>query len=159
MGHVVVITHFVAPAAVCFDAARDVSLHVQSASFSRERLIAPGRLDGLLDLNDLVCFEGRHFGVTQRFCARSVQLDRPRRFLDEMTRGPFKSMRHVHDFEERDGVTAMTDTLDWQAPLGILGTVADKLFLERHMRTFVESKQRALKEIVEKRLSTNQPLR
>ena len=149
MGHLRLVTLIRAPIAACFDAARDVSLHVQSASFSRERLIAPGRLEGLLEVDDLVCFEGRHFGVTQTFCARIVELERPRRFVDEMTRGTFKSMRHVHEFEERDGITAMTDTLDWTAPLGPLGRIADKLFLERHMRWFVQTKQNGLKQMLE----------
>ena len=151
MGSITVLTGIDAPQDVCFDAARDVSLHVRSAGFSHERLVAPGRLDGLLESGDLVCFEGRHFGVRQRFCARIVEMERPFRFVDEMTRGSFRSMRHVHSFYENGLGTIMRDDLTWVAPLGILGRLADAIFLERHMRRFVERKQRALKEIVEHR--------
>src|SRR5689334_16961451 len=90
MGHVRITTSISAPVEVCFDAALNVGLHVESAKFSHERLVAPGRLEGQLQLNDLVCFEGRHFGITQTFCARITELDRPRRFTDEMVRGAFK---------------------------------------------------------------------
>lgn len=153
MGTIVVVTQIHAPIDVCFDAARDVGLHVESASFSGERLVAPGRLEGFLELDDLVCFEGRHFGVRQRFCARIIEMERPRRFVDEMTRGTFQSMRHVHSFESADGLTAMRDDLSWEAPLGLLGRMADALFLERHMRRFVRAKQRRLKEIIERRMA------
>jgi len=150
MGAITIETRINAPIETCFDAARDVSLHVQSASFSRERLVPPGRLEGLLELGDLVCFEGRHFGIKQRFYARIVELDRPHRFVDEMVKGTFRSMRHVHAFEASGGLTIMRDVLTWQAPFG---RVADVLFLARHLRWFVETKQKRLKELIESRQS------
>jgi hypothetical protein len=149
MGHVIVTTTIQAPAGVCFDAALDVSVHVASAAFSGERLVEPGKLEGHLELGNLVCFEGRHLWVRQRFCARITEVVRPSRFVDEMVSGVFKSLRHVHEFEAADGGTIMRDTLAWEAPLGILGQIADVLFLERHMRWFVETKQSHMKRIVE----------
>jgi len=149
MGTIHVVTEISAPLSVCFDAARNVSLHVESASFSHEKLVPPGKLEGLLELNDLVCFEGRHFGIRQRFCARIVEVDSPRRFVDEMVSGTFQWMRHVHSFEANGSATIMRDDVTWAAPLGILGRIADRLFLERHMRWFVETKQRSLKRILE----------
>src|SRR5438477_167671 len=80
------------------DIALDVDAHSQSASFSAERIVEPGRLSGLLELGDLVTFEGRHFGLRQRFTAKIVELDRPRSFADEQVRGAFKRLRHVHEF-------------------------------------------------------------
>ena len=149
MGHLTIVTQIQAPAAVCFDAARSADAHAESARFSNEKLVAPGRLTGYLEPGDLVCFEGRHFGVKQRFCARITEMERPNRFTDEMTHGAFRSMRHLHRFEERAGVTTMTDVLDWIAPLGGLGRLADRLFLERHMAWFVRTKQMALKRMIE----------
>ena len=154
MGTFTVITRIAAPPVECFDAARDVSLHAKSASFSGERLVAPGKLEGLLEAGDLVCFEGRHFGVRQRFCARITELDRPRIFVDEMVSGAFRWLRHEHQFVQVDGSTQMVDVLTWESPLGVLGRIADRLFLERHLRGFVEAKQRALKNIIESRKFT-----
>jgi len=149
MGHFKVVTQIAAPAHVCFDFARSLAAHVESASFSNERLVAPGKLDGYLELGDLVCFEGRHFGVKQKFCARITEMDRPHRFTDEMVRGAFHSLRHIHLFEESAGTTAMIDILEWTAPLGFLGRMADRLFLVRHMKYFVATKQAALKRMIE----------
>jgi ligand-binding SRPBCC domain-containing protein len=76
-------------------------------------------------------------------------MDRPHRFTDEMVRGAFHSLRHIHLFEESAGTTAMIDILEWTAPLGFLGRLADRLFLVRHMKYFVATKQAALKRMIE----------
>ena len=44
----------------------------------------------------------------------------------------------------------MRDTLTWRSPLGQLGVVADKLVIERHMRTYVARKQSLLKALAER---------
>ena len=151
MTEIVVTTRIEAPRELCFDLARDVGAHAESAAFSNERLVAPGRLSGLLEAGDLVCFEGRHFGLKQRFCARITHVDRPNVFVDEMVQGLFKWLRHFHEFTGADGATIMIDRLEWKAPLGLLGTIADALFLRRHMEWFVRTKQGELKRIAEGR--------
>jgi ligand-binding SRPBCC domain-containing protein len=148
MTRIVVETFIAAHPEVVFDIARDVSAHTKSASFTGERAVAPGRTEGLLELGDIVTFEGVHFGIRQRFTAKIVEFDRPRRFVDELVKAAFKSMRHVHEFEPRDGGTLMRDTLDWVSPLGILGLIADKIAVRRHLQNFVARKQQALKDIV-----------
>jgi ligand-binding SRPBCC domain-containing protein len=151
MAMIVVETLIHAPREICFDLARDVTAHAESAAFSAEKVVEPGRTSGLLELGDLVTFEGKHFGVRQRFTTRITKLDRPSQFVDEMVNGAFSSLRHIHEFHAQDGGTLMRDVLDWQSRLGFLGRLADRLFLERHMSWFVTTKQRRLKEIAERR--------
>ena len=150
MGRAVIETFIAASPERCFDLARDVGAHVESAGFSGERAVPPGRTEGLLELGDQVTFEGVHFGVRQRITAKITEVDRPRRFVDELVKSAFVRLRHVHEFQLRDGGTLMVDTLDWIAPLGPLGRIADRLFIERHMRWFVAKKQEALKRIAER---------
>jgi ligand-binding SRPBCC domain-containing protein len=119
--------------------------------FHQSASLHPGGPTGLLELGDLVAFEGRHFGMTRRFVARITALDRPNSFVDEMVEGTFKWLRHVHEFESNDGLTIMRDRLEWKPPLGILGELADRVILRRHMRWFVATKQSALRQIAEKR--------
>jgi len=155
MGHVTIETRIAAPIEICFDLARDVDAHTRSAAFSHERVIEPGRTHGLLEFGDLVTFEGVHFGIRQRVTAKILEMHRPHLFVDELVKSTFRSLRHVHEFIAIDGGTLMRDVLDWRSPLGILGVIADKLFVERHMRWFVATKQAALKEIAEQRLQTD----
>lgn len=151
MTRLIIETHIHAPIERCFDLARDVGAHTESAAFSAERVVEPGRTQGLLELGDLVAFEGRHFGIRQRFVAKITLFDRPHSFVDEMVEGAFKWLRHVHEFEADCNATLMRDTLEWEAPFGIVGRLADIIFLRRHMRWFVTTKQTALKRIAEER--------
>jgi ligand-binding SRPBCC domain-containing protein len=105
----------------------------------------------LLELGDQVTFEAVHFGVRQRLCSKIVEYDRPHRFIDQMVSGAFKSLRHVHQFEAVGDGTVMRDTLEWESPLGILGVLADKLAVERHMRHFLRGRNEGLKKAAELR--------
>jgi ligand-binding SRPBCC domain-containing protein len=144
MTTIVVETRIAAPPEICFDLALNVDAHAESAAFSGERVVEPGRLSGILQLGEMVTFEGRHFGFRQRFTAKIIEVDRPRRFVDEMVRGAFRWLRHIHEFEPVDGGTLMRDTLSWQAPFGL------GFLLKRHMRWFVATKQGHLKAIAER---------
>jgi ligand-binding SRPBCC domain-containing protein len=76
-------------------------------------------------------------------------MERPRVFVDEMQRGAFKSMTHTHEFEEIGGMTRMTDTLHFEAPLGLLGRLAERVVLEDYMRKFLIDRNRELKMMAE----------
>lgn len=152
MPSIVVETRIRAPLARVFDHARDVGAHVESSAFTGERVVEPGRTSGLLELGDLLTFEGRHLGVRQRLTVRITAMEPPRRFVDEGVRGALRELRHVHEFfEEGDGATLMRDVVTWRSPFGILGRAADALFVARHMRWFVTEKQARLKSMAEGR--------
>src|SRR5262245_4773777 len=149
MTTILVETRIAAPIDLCFDLARDVEAHLETSAFTRERAVG-GKTSGLLDLGDTVTFEAVHFGVRQRHASRIVEYDRPSRFVDEMVKGTFASFRHLHEFIADGDSVLMRDTLTWTSPLGFLGVIADRLFVERHMRSFIVRKQQRLKEIAEK---------
>jgi ligand-binding SRPBCC domain-containing protein len=152
MTTIVVETRIVAPIELCFDLARDVEAHLKTSSSTGERVVG-GKTAGLLDLGDIVTFEAVHFGVRQRLTSKIVELNRPHRFVDEMVRGAFASLRHVHDFVIEGPFVLMRDTLIWRSPLGFLGVIADKLFVEEHMRAFMARKQAELKAYAERTTS------
>jgi len=152
MSTIIIETRIAAPMELCFDLARDVDAHVKTSSSTGERVVA-GKTSGLLELGDIVTFEAVHFGVRQRLTSRIVEFDRPRRFVDEMVKGAFASLRHVHEFEVDGSSVRMRDTLTWRSPLGVLGVLADKLFVEGHMRAFITGKQLELKRYAERATS------
>jgi ligand-binding SRPBCC domain-containing protein len=143
-------THIRAPLKLCFDMARDVSVHCQTARHTKERVVG-GRSEGLLQLGDSVTFEAVHLGVRQRLTATIVEMDAPHCFVDEMLRGAFKSLRHTHEFKSVADGTRQTDIIEWASPCGVLGIVADTLFLKQHMARFLSRKNRELKRLVEQR--------
>lgn len=55
------------------------------------------------------------------------------RFTDEQRQGPYARWHHIHTFREVDGGVEMTDEVEYSLPLGPLGRVAHKLFVEREV--------------------------
>lgn len=141
-------TWIAAPPDRCFDAARDLDLHTKSLAHTRERAVA-GRLTGLIEMGEEVTWRGRHFGVTQHFTSRITAFDRPRHFRDEMQRGAFRTFVHDHYFEPARGGTTMIDLLAFSAPLGILGRIAERLFLRRYLEQLLRDRAAAIKASLE----------
>lgn len=141
-------TFIQAPPERCFDLARDVDLHLRSTHRTHERAVA-GVTSGFLELGDTVTFEAVHFGVRQRLTARITRFEPPHLFVDEMLSGAFARLVHTHEFLLADGGTLMRDTFDYTSPLGLLGRLADVLFLERYLRHFLRERNDAIKAAAE----------
>jgi len=137
-----------APRDRCFDAARDLDLHMRSLAHTGEQAVG-GRTSGLIELGEEVTWRGRHFGVTQHFTSKITGFDRPRWFQDAMQRGAFKSFVHDHFFHERDEQTLMVDSLMFAAPLGVLGRIAERLVLRSYMTKLLRDRALVIKEYAE----------
>jgi ligand-binding SRPBCC domain-containing protein len=143
-----VVTEVRAPAARCFDLARDIDFHLKSMEDTGERAVA-GRTSGLIELGEEVTWEAKHLGVKQRFTSRITGFSRPKYFRDEMVRGAFKSFVHDHHFEEHDGATTMRDVLQFSSPFGFIGRVVDKVFMAGYLGRLIASRSEALKRVAE----------
>lgn len=133
---------------VCFDAARNIDLHTESTSKTREKAVG-GVTSGLIGPGETVTWEAVHFGIRQRLTVKISDYQYPKHFTDEMVSGAFKRFTHTHEFLPVDDGTLMIDTFDYTSPLGILGRVADVLFLKRYMRQFLLTRNQYLKQIAE----------
>jgi ligand-binding SRPBCC domain-containing protein len=134
-----------APSERCFDLARDPDLHARSVAQTGERVVSRTG-SGLLGLGDQITFEARHFGLRQRLTARITRFEPPYLFEDRMVRGAFHSFRHVHAFRETESGTIMTDTFEFRSQLGLMGLLADRLFLTRYLRRFLIARASFLKQ-------------
>lgn len=133
----------------CFDLSLSVDLHQGSMAHTRERAVA-GVTSGLMDLGDTVTWEAVHFGIKQHLTSKITELERPGRFVDEMVKGIFQEMRHVHEFvPQADDSTLMRDAFAFRAPLGLLGRLAEALFLTRYMHRLLTSRNQYLKRLAE----------
>jgi ligand-binding SRPBCC domain-containing protein len=139
-----------APAAVCFDLARDIDLHMLAPSPLKHRAVA-GITSGLIGLGEEVTWEGSFLGVPQSMTSKIVALDAPRGFTDEMQRGPFKRWRHTHLFEPTADGTLVNDHVEFASPFGPLGSAFDALFLKSFMTSVLVAQNRYIKEVAERR--------
>lgn len=79
-----------APIEVVFDLSLDLDVHRRSMAHSRERAIGGVRA-GRIGLGESVTWRARHFGIWWTMTSRIEELERPTRFVDAQTRGPFGS--------------------------------------------------------------------
>lgn len=138
-----------APIHICFDLARNVNVHTETTRKTKERAI-DGVTAGLMENGDIVTWEAIHFGVKQKLTAKIIEMEKPYKFIDIMVKGVFHSFTHTHVFIESDAGTIMKDTFSYKSPFGIVGIIADRLFLEKYMRDFIVNRAKELKKIAEK---------
>jgi ligand-binding SRPBCC domain-containing protein len=137
-----------APRERVFDLARSIDAHRYTTGGTQERAVA-GVTTGLIALDDEVTWEARHFGVRQQLTVRVTGFDRPRHFQDIMISGAFKHMIHDHEFAVHPAGTLMRDRFEFESPLGVLGRVADSLFLTAYMRRFLVRRNAVLRHLAE----------
>ncbi|MEU6730915.1 SRPBCC family protein [Nonomuraea wenchangensis] len=145
-----VVTLIHAPPELVFDTSLSVELHTASMAASRERAVA-GVTSGLLGPGDRVTWRARHFGVPWRMTSLISGYDRPAYFVDEQVAGPFRRWRHTHHFvlaPDEEG-TVMRDVVDFAAPAGPLGVVAEALVLRRYLARLILLRNAHLKRITE----------
>jgi len=133
---------------VCFDLTRDVEVHTLTTSKTKERAIG-GVTKGLMAKGDCVTWEAVHLGVKQKLTAKITEMEKPYRFTDVMVKGAFHSFTHTHEFIEQGTGTIMRDCFSYKSPFGLIGKIADKLFLEKYMRNFIVMRANELKKIAE----------
>ena len=148
MPHFILSTKILAPIEVCFDLARSIELHIHSMAHTGEKAIA-GVTSGLIGYGETVTWKARHFGAVMKLTSKITECRSPYVFSDEMLKGPFKMMAHKHTFEAKDGHTLMVDEFIYQSPLGILGKIADWLFLRKYMYNLIQNRNETIKQQAE----------
>ena len=137
-----------APVQLVFDHARNIDTHQASAGKSNEIAIT-GTTFGLINKGETVTWRGKHFGVYLQHQSVISQMEQPTYFVDEQLKGHFKSFKHQHFFEEKNGQTIMKDVMQYETPFGIFGQLFDKLALKQHLTQFILERNAYLKLVSE----------
>lgn len=132
----------------CFNVARNIDFHQKSLEYSDEIAIA-GKTSGLIGLGEWVTWEAKHLGFVQHLTSKITEFDEPIFFVDEMVFGIFKSFRHEHIFKKNGNGTIMIDRFFFESPYGVIGKLANWLFLKRYMKKLLTTRNQFLKEIAE----------
>ena len=95
----------------------------------------------------LIDYEIRLFGVPMKWRTLIDVFDREVRFVDLQLRGPYKMWRHTHTFEDVEGGTLVRDRVEYELPLGPLGSIAHTIFVKRQLQTIFDYRAQAMREI------------
>ena len=138
-----------APIQRCFDLSRSIEVHLLGTEQSGEQAVS-GVTTGLIGPDQSVRWRAKHLGVRQYLTSKITAFDSPRYFQDTMLEGAFKFMQHDHFFLAlSDSETEMKDRFMFAAPLSILGTIAERLFLRRYMDRFLRHRNEIVKQVAE----------
>ena len=131
-----------------FDLSRNIDFHQESTAKTNEKAIA-GKTSGLIELGETVTWRAKHLGFYQTLTTKIIEMESPKMFTDVMIQGTFKSMKHQHIFEEKDGKTLMIDIFEFESPFGILGKIFNQIYLKNYLKRFLLERNKMLKEIGE----------
>jgi ligand-binding SRPBCC domain-containing protein len=68
-------------------------------------------------------------------------------FIDEQRFGPYALWHHQHHFREVEGGVEMTDIVHYKIPLGLLGWIADRLFVRQKLEQIFDYRYRKVSEM------------
>lgn len=127
-----------------FDISLDVDFHLRSFEETDEQIVGGVRSGGMR-LGDDVTWRARHFGIWWTMTSVITEYDRPHRFVDEQKSGPFRRFRHEHVFTEgAPGTASMLDVVEFDAPFGPLGRLAERLVLGAYLPKLIDQRNAEL---------------
>ncbi len=143
------LTSFIAaPIERVFDLSRSISLHQISTASTNEKAIA-GTMNGLINKNETVTWQAKHLFKTRRFTSKITEMQSPDFFIDEMIKGDFVSFHHQHHFKAAENGTIVIDLISFESPYGVIGKIANNLFLTAYIKKFLIKRNTMIKDYAE----------
>ncbi len=108
----------------------------------------------LSDIRDVPMYEGMIIcykisplaGIQMDWVTEITHIADRRFFVDEQRFGPYAMWHHEHHFEPQDGGVLMTDILHYKVPYGIIGSLADALFVDAKVEQIFRYRQKVIAE-------------
>mgnify|MGYP001379450966 FL=1 len=68
-------------------------------------------------------------------------------FVDEQRVGPYKMWHHEHIFEQKEDGILMTDIITYVPPMGVLGKIANFLFINKKVKNIFFNKKKIIDQL------------
>lgn len=86
-------------------------------------------------------------GIPMKWETLIAGIDKPYSFTDMQLKGPYELWEHKHTFEKKDDGVLMTDIVHYKLPWGVVGNIAEKLFVRKRIEFIFKHRKKILKEI------------
>jgi ligand-binding SRPBCC domain-containing protein len=135
-----------APMERCFQLARSIDLQ----SLATQDTPVEGVTSGLIGPGETVTWQRRGFGWGGTTHRSVVERSRPPIFLRQvLTSGWFTAFEHDRHFAPMNDGTRIRDEIRFTAPLGLLGRIAEWLFLRRMVLHHLQLHNATIKRVAE----------
>ncbi|RAV98623.1 SRPBCC family protein [Pseudochryseolinea flava] len=88
---------------------------------------------------------------TLHWVTEITHVNEPHHFVDDQRFGPYALWHHQHSFSEDNGGTLMTDELHYAIPFGVIGQLANWLFVGREVSRIFDYRFETLKTYFDKK--------
>lgn len=85
-------------------------------------------------------------GIRTNWVTEITHVEHNKFFVDEQRFGPYSMWHHEHHFEETGNGVLMTDKVSYKIPFGILGHIAQLLFVKKQLKGIFEYRIAVLEE-------------
>lgn len=83
-------------------------------------------------------------GIKMRWCTEISHVEDKVYFVDQQKFGPYNMWHHQHHFQEVDGGILMRDIVSYGVPLGVLGQLANSIFVRDQLKGIFEYRTKAI---------------
>lgn len=101
-----------------------------------------------LERGSLLRYRLRLFRIPIRWKTEITEWDPPRSFTDTQLRGPYRLWIHEHRLEVVDGGTRVSDSVRYRIPLGPVGTLVNRLLVDRWLDAIFGFRARRMAELL-----------
>lgn len=85
--------------------------------------------------------------VTVGWTTEITEVNEPFHFIDTQLSGPYSQWHHKHTFREVRGGVEMTDEVSYSIPFGILGRLANSVFVNREVNRIFDYRFKVLSDL------------
>ncbi|WP_196889660.1 SRPBCC family protein [Aureivirga sp. CE67] len=86
-------------------------------------------------------------GINMKWVTEITHVTEKEYFVDEQRFGPYKFWHHKHFFKEIEGGVEIIDIVDYELPLGVLGSFAHILFVKKQLKEIFAFRHQKLEEL------------
>lgn len=83
-------------------------------------------------------------GIKLNWVTEITQVKNQEFFIDEQRIGPYSMWHHQHKIESIEGGVLMKDIITYKPPMGILGVIANSIFIKKQLEEIFDYRKKAL---------------
>jgi ligand-binding SRPBCC domain-containing protein len=92
--------------------------------------------------------------ITVGWTTKITEVNEPFHFIDTQPSGPYSMWHHRHSFKEIKGGVEMTDEVSYSVPLGILGRLANRMFVNREVNRIFDYRFKVLSDLFKGKITS-----
>jgi len=86
-------------------------------------------------------------GIKMNWVSEITHVKEKEYFVDEQRSGPYSIWHHEHKLEPIEGGVLMTDIVSYKPPFGILGSIANSLFIKKQLEEIFDYRTNAMENV------------